>query len=251
MSRRRKSTPHVNHERWLVSYADFITLLFAFFTMMYAVSTVDADKFKSAASSVQAAFSSAGQTEAQPSPVGALEHPDGRSMLTDPGTAGKVLENLTDVRARLDGRLTKQIDEGVVELLDDPRGLVVSMQEAGSFTTGSADLSNEAMSILTGVAESLGTIDNFVRVEGHTDDVPIRSGRFSSNWDLSTARATIVVRYLTERAGLRADRLSAAGFAEFRPRVPNDSAAGRAANRRVDLVILNPATSQAEEPRLR
>ncbi len=248
--RRRRHDPPTSHERWLVSYADFITLLFAFFTTMYAISTVDSRKLEEAASSMQAAFSDAGETTPTSNQIGALDYDGGRSLLTDPGTAGKVLEALTDVRSRLDGRLSQQVAAGVVDLSMDPRGLVVSMQEAGSFSTGSADLSASAQTILTEIGATLRDIDNFVRVEGHTDDVPIETARFRSNWDLSTSRATAVVRFLSEQVALPATRLSASGYGEFRPRVPNDSPSNRAINRRVDLIILNPATSAAEEPRL-
>lgn len=233
-----------------MSYADFITLLFAFFTTMYAISTVDTKKLEEAATSMQTAFSTAGDDTPTSEQIGALDYDGGRSLLTDPGTSGKVLEALTDVRARLDGRLAPQVAAGVVNLSMDPRGLVVSMQEAGSFATGSADLSEGARTILNEIGGTLLDIDNFVRVEGHTDDVPIETARFRSNWDLSTSRATAVVRFLSEQVALPATRLSASGYGEFRPLVPNDGPENRALNRRVDLIILNPATSAAEEPRL-
>lgn len=248
--RRRRQPASTSHERWLVSYADFITLLFAFFTTMYAISNVDSGKLEEAASSMQAAFSAPGQGTPASAQVGALDYDGGRSMLTEPGTSGKVLEALTDVRARLDGRLSQQVAAGVVDLSMDPRGLVVSMQEAGSFSTGSAELSDSARTILNEIGATLLGIDNFVRVEGHTDDVPIETARFRSNWDLSTSRATAVVRFLSEEVSLPATRLSASGYGEFRPRVPNTSPENRSINRRVDLIILNPATSAAEEPRM-
>lgn len=247
--RRRRTPPPPSHERWLVSYADFITLLFAFFTTMYAISTVDGQKLEKAASSMQAAFSPAGETNPASDLPGALDYDGGRSLLTEPGTSGKVLE-LTDVRARLDGRLAKEVAAGHVDLSMDPRGLVVSMQEAGSFQAGSAELSDPARTMLREVGATLRDIDNFVRVEGHTDDIPIETARFRSNWDLSTARATAVVRFLAGEVSLPATRLSASGYGEFRPRVANDTPQNRARNRRVDLIVLNPATSAAEESRL-
>jgi chemotaxis protein MotB len=124
---------------------------------------------------------------------------------------------------------------------------VLSIREAGSFATGSADLSLVARGLLGDVATSLREVGNFVRVEGHTDDVPIHTPRFASNWELSTARATTVVAFLLE-AGLPPRRLSAAGYGEFHPRVENDSDASRARNRRVDMVVLNPVTLAREEP---
>ena len=123
------------------------------------------------------------------------------------------------------------------------------MREAGSFPTGSADLSPVARDVLTELAATLGTdATTKLRVEGHTDDVPILTGRFASNWELSTARATSVVTYLVQQVGLTPQRLSAAGYGEYHPRVPNATDADRARNRRVDVVILNEATANAEEP---
>jgi chemotaxis protein MotB len=144
--------------------------------------------------------------------------------------------------------LKPAVADGRVSLEMDRRGLVISIRETGTFKTGSADLSETTRSLIGEVGASLRTIDNLVRVEGHTDDVPIHTQRFASNWELSTARATAVVAYLVQDFGVQPDRLSAAGYAEFHPRVPNADDASRARNRRVDIVILNQTTSQAEEP---
>jgi chemotaxis protein MotB len=125
---------------------------------------------------------------------------------------------------------------------------VVSIREAGTFGVGSAELSDAARSVLGEVADALADVDHPVRIEGHTDDVPIRTAKYKSNWELSTARATNVVSFFVEDRGLPPSRFSAAGYGEFRPRAANDSGANRAANRRVDIVILNDATRLAEEP---
>lgn len=236
--RRRRRATHggqFSHERWLVSYADFITLLFAFFTTMYAISTVDAQKMSKMVSSMQTAFASSGR------PFAEVAEP----AATDDVHTGGVLsegfeQHLADVlRAELGGEL--------VDVTTDRRGVVVSIREAGSFPTGSADLSNVARVVLARVADTMAAARHAIRVEGHTDDVPIRSGRFSSNWELSTARATAVVDFLIQ-AGLSPDRLSAAGYGEYRARGPNDSDSNRARNRRVDVVILNDETVRTEEP---
>ncbi|MFI5177786.1 MAG: flagellar motor protein MotB, partial [Vicinamibacterales bacterium] len=124
----------------------------------------------------------------------------------------------------------------------------------GSFSVGSTDLSEAARAILDDLGAALMDVGNKVLVEGHTDDVPIRTARFASNWELSTARATTVIAYLLEHFAIRPERLSAAGYAEFHPRVPNASAENRARNRRVDIVILRPsppapiAASRAKTP---
>ena len=153
------------------------------------------------------------------------------------------------MKARLAERLKLQIAGGQVGLEVDPRGLVVSIREAGTFGVGSADLSDAARSVLGEVADALADVDHPVRIEGHTDDVPIRTAKYKSNWELSTARATNVVSFFVEDRGLPPSRFSAAGYGEFRPRAANTTGANRAANRRVDIVILNDATRSAEEPR--
>jgi chemotaxis protein MotB len=135
-----------------------------------------------------------------------------------------------------------------VEVDATSRGLVLSLPEAGSFPPGRADLTPEAELVMLTIADALGRLPNLVRVEGHTDDRPINTPLFSSNWDLSTARATRVVQLLTGEGGLDPRRLSAAGYAEFRPRVPNVSPDARARNRRVDIVVLDQASARAEEP---
>jgi len=129
-------------------------------------------------------------------------------------------------------------DVAAIELTSDARGLVISLPEDGSFPIGRAEPTPAAQTVLAEIAAVLSPEPNPIRVEGHTDDTPIRSAEFQSNWDLSTARATRVVQYFIERAGLSPVRLSAAGYGEYKPRVPNDSPASRARNRRVDIVVL-------------
>jgi chemotaxis protein MotB len=235
-SRRRRAGQAPSHERWLVSYADFITLLFAFFTTMYAISTVDAQKMSKMVASMQVAL------KGDPQPVVPLPEAGGTSIAPR-------LDNLVVLQRQLAARLQRPIAQGQVALDVDARGLVVSIREAGSFASGSAELSEAARVVLTEIGAPLSELPHNVRVEGHTDDTPIRTSRFRSNWELSTARATQVIAYLQNDVGLPASRLSAAGYAEFHPRVANASPADRAQNRRVDLVILNVATAAAEEPR--
>ena len=237
--RRKKPEPHVNHERWLVSYADFITLLFAFFTTMYAISTVDAQKMSKMVASMQVALKGDPLLPAPPVPL---------PQNGVPQPIVPRLDNLVVLRQQLASRLQRQIAHGNVEIGVDARGLVVSIREAGSFASGSAELSEGARALLAEIAAPLSELPHPVRIEGHTDDTPIRNPRFRSNWELSTARATQVIAYLQNDLGLAASRLSAAGYGEFHPRGPNTSAEARAENRRVDLVILNTATSTAEEP---
>jgi chemotaxis protein MotB len=237
---RRRYDSNVNHDRWLISYADFVTLLFAFFTTMYAISTVDAKKLQEMVESMQVAF----DASKVPPPKRPLVKPDTTPVKT-PTPDQLALQAL---KARLSERLKLQISGGQVGLEVDPRGLVVSIREAGTFGVGSAELSDSARSVLGEVADALADVDHPVRIEGHTDDVPIRTAKYKSNWELSTARATNVVSFFVEDRGLPPSRFSAAGYGEFRPRAENTSGANRAANRRVDIVILNDATRIAEEP---
>jgi chemotaxis protein MotB len=237
--RRRHDPPHPNHERWLVSYADFITLLFAFFTTMYAISTVDARKLSTMVDSMQVAFDSDGRPRLSP---------DAAPTKAPPPAAAAA--RTTEQREReLARRLRERLDATAVNVEIDRRGIVVSIREAGSFPTGSAELSAVARQVLAELADTIGGDAAMkLRVEGHTDDVPIQTGRYASNWELSTARATSVVTYLAQQVGIAPERLSAAGYGEFHPRVPNASDDDRARNRRVDIVILNDGTAAAEEP---
>ena len=223
-----------------MSYADFMTLLFAFFATMYAISSVDAKKLTDVAAALQIAFD---------------DSPKGRSIAAGQGlmpadrgiVAGQPERSTQEVQERVSTDLAQELADRRLDLIVDRRGVTLSIPESGTFAIGSDELSDTAKQLVVRVANSLNAFSNAVRVEGHTDDVPIHNLRFASNWDLSAARASRVVEFLIGR-GLPADRLSATGFAEFHPRVPNTSPEARASNRRIDLVILNAATTSAEEP---
>jgi chemotaxis protein MotB len=222
-----------------LSYADFITLLFALFATLYASSTVDANKLATVAQGLQHAFDlpTAKRPGISAPRDGVL--PAGRGIVGpgDLDAHGEIMRALSD-----DLRL------GRLELSEDARGTVLSIPEASAFPTATADLSPLAQEAVMRLAAVLRRLPNAVRVEGHTDDVPIHTARFTSNWELSTARAIRVVELLIQEGQLAPDRLSAAGYGEFHPRVPNESAATRAQNRRVDVVILSSSTRAAEEP---
>lgn len=262
--RRRRSDPldrGPNEHRWIVSYADFITLLFAFFTTLYGISSVDARKLAPVAAGFHSAFS--GSRADLPPAAAPAARPVSQSPTLVPGrmleaspqpvpapraTTGSAEVTLEEVRQALGTGLAAAIADGRVAVQIDRRGVVVSIRESGSFATGSAEVSPQARAVVAEVAATIKDIGNFVRVEGHTDDVPIHTSRYVSNWELSTARATNVVALLTQVHRIDPARLSAAGYSEFHPQVPNDSAAHRARNRRVDIAILNPGVSRREEP---
>jgi len=229
-----------SQDRWLVSYADFSTLLFAVFATMYAISSVDAQKLTKVAKGVQQAFD-------EPS----RERSAAARAAARPGSESRVNpapEAISDIRPIIDRELAPELAAHRVEVSTDRRGVILSIPEAGLFAVGSDEMSLSAQALMSRVASTVARVANPIRVEGHTDDLPIHTDRFRSNWDLSTSRATRVVALLVERGGIAPDRLSAAGYAEFHPRAGNGSAEDRARNRRVDLVILNDATLIAEEP---
>ncbi len=224
----RFSATQVSRDRWLISYADFMTLLCAFFTTLYAASLVDAAKPATPA----------------PAPLQVIAP----APLVPPPEAVPPPDEAQALRAAVEAGLAEELAAGYLQLIEDRRGLVVEVPEAGSFDVGRAELSTDAERMMRRVAAVLAELPNQVRVEGHTDDAPIRTVKFASNWDLSTARATRVVEFLMASGGVDPARLSAAGYSQFKPRAANATSAGRTRNRRVDLVILNAATARAEEP---
>jgi len=224
--------------RWLLTYADMITLLMAFFIMMYSMSVLNLAKFQEVAFSIRSGFG------------GPLE--GGPGMLTFPQRKDSITPNINDI-AESSGPgaipgVAKEISEyvkqqglgGVVRMRVEQRGLVVSLvTDEVLFDLGRAELRPRAKGILSKVADVVRDIPNDIAVEGHTCDLPIRTAQFPSNWELSTTRATMVVRFLIEQKGIPPRRTSAAGYADSRPLVPNDSEAHRVLNRRVDIVILD------------
>jgi chemotaxis protein MotB len=241
--KRRRAEEHANHERWLISYADFMTLMFAFFTALYAISTVDAKKLNSMVESLQEAFEPGSASAQSRILVGNKQAP---ALSKNAGPGGEV--GLADLEARLSAQLADAVAEKRIDIELDGRGLVISVREAGSFPAGSSDLSDAAHALLRELGSVLTEIDNLVRIEGHTDDVPIHTARFASNWELSTARATNVIAFLLTDPTLRPDHFSAAGYAQYHPRAPNESDANRIRNRRVDIVILSPGANAAAQP---
>ena len=230
--------PQPSHDRWLVSYADFVTLMFAFFTTMYAISSVDAQKLDTMAEALSVAVD-------QPREAVTLRlDPTDATWLE---AAARVRE-LAGLRDQLATHLADDIAGDLVDLRLDARGLVISLHEAGAFATASAELAPAARTLITTVGLAVRDLDNIVRVEGHTDDRPIFTQRYQSNWELSTARATSVVTFLVENMNIPSQRLAIAGYGEFRPLGPNDSDANRAKNRRVDIVVLSTNTALSEEP---
>ncbi len=261
MARKKKEDEHISHERWLVSYADFITLLFAFFTTMYAISTVDAQKMGKMVMSMRASFDSGLFAQSTDHITLAPGSGDARTPIKQdlvqnlrvssesPGGRGnKAGDSLGRLKRSVESLVGAEALKGRVRTRLDSRGLIISLEEGGFFDSGSDVIKPDGLALLDAIATGIVATSNQVRVEGHTDNVPIRNSKFPSNWELSTARATAVVSYLIVKFGLEPNRLSAAGYAEYRPAANNDTDEGRARNRRVDIVVLSPVSAQ-QEPR--
>lgn len=267
MSRKREhEAEKENGERWLLTYSDLITLLMIFFVVLYSMSKVDADKFKAVADSLSKALGggtpskvelstsptgpalfTTGNPQAKATTPGKSQNPDNTTN-TDPSASGRNnnagqgntdTENMTieGIKAKLDKFASDNgIQTKLVSSIEE-RGLVVSIQETLLFESGSADITARAREILEKISTVLAVAPNQIKVEGHTDNLPIHTTLFPSNWELSVIRATNVVQIL-QHDGISPERLSAAGYGEYRPIASNDTEASRGRNRRVDLVIL-------------
>lgn len=257
MSRKKKHAEHANHERWLVSYADFITLLFAFFVVLYSSSQVDKKKMGQLSGAIQQAFQQLGVFEGK-SVAPAL---DEGSAGADPskGISKEELaplpaeakrsgppdrQSLGDLQREIEKALAPEIQRHEIAVRRGPEGLIVSLREIGFFDSGSARMRRDSEDAFTRIATLLHDYSCEIRVEGHTDNVPIHNGQFASNWELSTARATEIIRLLITRYDVAPGRLSAAGFGEFHPVASNSNEEGRRQNRRIDIVVLGTMTEQ-------
>jgi len=236
-----------SHERWLVSYADFITLMFAFFVVLYASATANQKKQAEMAQSIDAAFHALGifpspARKATPNagPAGSDKPvvPMNIVMGEDVLAPAQVKQDLDRIKGELTQTLSNQVANHTVSIQMGRDGLVISLREAGFFSSGSATPRPDTLPTLRIIAASLANTPYDLRVEGHTDNVPIHTAGFSSNWELSTARATDIARLLIDQNLIPPQRISAAGYAQFHPVASNDTAEGRAQNRRVDLVVL-------------
>lgn len=235
MARRKKGDNKENLDRWLLTYADLITLLLAFFIVMYSMSRIDAKKFGKMSEALSGVLSGGTTAVKQGAERGSLPG----SGVLDIGhlkTLGHNIQEAFD-KAGKDKELNVEVSE---------RGLVIHIMEQALFREGSADLEDRARQTLELVGSQLRNLENHVRVEGHTDNKPINTARFPSNWELSSARATAVVKYFVDNFEIAPTRLSALGFGEFRPIAPNNTDENRSKNRRVDIVVLTMELSEQE-----
>ncbi|HWC95817.1 MAG TPA: flagellar motor protein MotB [Candidatus Sulfopaludibacter sp.] len=249
---RRKPPAHENHERWLVSYADFITLLFAFFVVMFATNQNDNHRAKMVSDSVRDALEH-GEVSSRLSNVLGRGKRDGRAPdHTAPFVGPAAPDNqthpadLTNSLEVLKKQLSVETESGKVQLQLEGRGLVINLREAGFFGSGDDGVAPGSYPILAKIAAVIQGLPNQVRLEGHTDSIPIHNSRFRSNWELSTARAIAMMEALATRYNVERQRMAVAGYAENAPADDNDTEEGRAHNRRVAVVLLTQEGQNAE-----
>jgi chemotaxis protein MotB len=233
--KKRDDEDNENLDRWLLTYADMITLLLAFFIVMYSISRVDMAKFNKVAEALNIVLD--GSDKNAQATMGDL-----KGFIKDHPRKG----DLINLQARID-EISQQKKLGMEIKTDlQKRGLVIHISEATFFDLGKAELKPQAMEILDLLAVELLKAPNHIRVEGHTDNLPISTPKYPSNWELSTARATTCLRYLIEKNNFPPERISALGYAEYRPIATNTTAEGRNKNRRVDIIVLAPDDASIE-----
>ncbi len=256
MSRKRRPEEHENHERWLVSYSDFITLLLALFVVMYAVSHVNEGRYRAVAGSLVAAFGNQ-PNQLNPQPIATMT-PDALPPVHGPmgDSTGDYLiakkarriaeaqrrqqEKMEIIARDVMAAFDPLLKNGQVRISQSNLGVRVEIDASLLFAPGQAVLQEESSRVLESVAQVLKNVDHAIQVEGHTDNIPIVTEKFPSNWELSAVRASSVVRLLIDN-GVEAVRLTAVGYGENRPLEPNDSEEGRKHNRRVTVMILSTA----------
>lgn len=269
MARRKRHEEHENHERWLVSYADFITLLFAFFVVMYAISSVNEGKYRVLSETLETVFTKPNRS-AEPIQIGELSRGEG-PRVASPGTPEvptidielpeipkqlatgednkneppneKSIEDIEQLNEQLSSALSVLIENEDVSIKQTEDWLEVEIKSNFLFGSGEARLASDAIPVIGQIADVLAPVSNPIQVEGFTDNIPISTPRFPSNWELSASRAASVVN-LMSRFGVEPERMSAIGYGEFKPVADNDTEIGRQKNRRVVLVILGSQDSR-------
>jgi chemotaxis protein MotB len=267
--RKKEEAESSGMERWLITYADLITLLMIFFILMYTMSQVDARKYAAVANSLSVVLTGQALSVLDTSGPSLVDGISGQQMPEGPGMTPAQQGELDEVKhmiaefiktkdleasqgeAQGNAAVTRLSDHIIV--YEQERGLIISFKDTLLFASGSDQLTPRAQIIIRDIGNSLVKLPNYIRVEGHTDNVPINTSKFPSNWELSVMRASNVVHVLNEDAGIPAERLSIIGYGEYRPLVPNEDNLSRSMNRRVDIVILKkkydyfePAVSQTQ-----
>jgi chemotaxis protein MotB len=254
--RKKKPPAHENHERWLVSYADFITLLFAFFVVMYASSQADKGRAKAVSEAVEKALEDGklptiaailgGTVDDKGKGNDAMKGPAIKTKEPDKKPPEKKLDDLMPPLKVLTLDLKNEIDKGKLQISLEPRGLVISLKEAAFFDSGDDAIRTSSYPIIAKLASVICKLNNPLRLEGHTDSIPINTARFHSNWELSAARSIAMLELLSTKFSVDRQRMAIVGYADTTPVDTNDTEEGRARNRRVDIVLVSPAGMRAE-----
>ena len=254
MARKKRVEEHVNHERWLVSYADFITLLFAFFVVMYSISSVNEGKYRVLSNTLENAFNETKRSE-DPLQIGEISKGSGDTSkqgssgqdinllelipietYTPPPVAKEIIQTIEEISEQLNDSLSELIESDDVTIKYGDDWLELEIKSKVLFESGESRLEESAEPIMGDIANILNGYSNPIQVEGFTDNYPINTPRFPSNWELSAARAASVV-HLLDIQGVDSSRMSAIGYGEFKPIADNATKDGRQKNRRVILVI--------------
>jgi chemotaxis protein MotB len=262
MRRRKKiEEERENHDRWLVSYADFITLLFAFFVVMYAISSVNQSKYRVLTDALGSAFktSESGGSKRNKAKdsvqFGSIDRnflQQGTSFIQPFPALKRQREKLKQEKEKMTAKssdlskvLAPLVNEGKVHILQDSRGIRIDIESSIIFMPGSAEIGSSSVALLENIAQTLVDSPYAIQIEGHTDNLPIHNSVFFSNWELSAVRASSVVR-LFSQTGISEHRLSAIGYGSAQPLAANDQEEGRAKNRRVSIMILHSAPGSGE-----
>jgi len=233
-----------NSERWMLSYLDFITLLMIFFLMMYAISNVDSQKSQQLAKSLRIGFNSGNGQNV----IAVSDNNNDPPAVVDEETmtAAQEEEKLADIKKKVDELVNNSELKGSVTTSIQERGLLISFNDSVFFNSGQATIKSDWQNKLISISKILNGIDNYIRVEGHTDNVAINTDYFHSNWQLSSVRAANVVEFLIAQGNVKPERLSSVGYGEYRPIKTNNTEEGKSSNRRVDILILNNKFNNSE-----
>lgn len=249
MSRRRnkdkkgkKGTPG-----WMITFSDLMSLLLTFFILLYSMSNIDAKKFEDMSQSLQGVLSGLGYTQVIEGQNSSMEIPlDDETALDDEIETSTIMEEIQEVYNKVLNYVEVEGLDADVTVNYNKRGIFVDIKEAILFDPGSAEIKESGLLVLEKIEGILNEFDNEIVVEGHTDDVPMNSALFPSNWELSTGRSVSVLRYLSEEGNIPAEKISATGYGEHRPMVENTNAENRAINRRVNILIIFDEESDKE-----
>jgi chemotaxis protein MotB len=252
---RRAPVRHESHDRWLVSYADFITLLFAFFVVMFASTQADRSKARMYSQAVKEALEHGQLSEAISVVLGRGKHEAIKSMEEDtlnprlpppPPPPSAHPADLVKSMATLQSGLDAELKAGKVQLKLEARGLVISLRESGFFASGDDAIAPDSLASIAKIAAVIQGVPNPLRLEGYTDSVPIHNSRFHNNWELSAARSIAMLELLQQKFQIPQERMTVAGYAENAPADDNATVEGRAHNRRVELVLLSEEAEKVE-----